>query len=309
VEKSNLRVDAALTSFAMYAITFSIVPSVIGITLPVMNNLAVGGARLWVKGCVATLLGIGTGALLLPWEFHLTSSLLVQAASLSLAAIYLIAFGWTMWCMAGHLEKSCDALHTLSQTDALSGLKNRGAFESALRQKFADLQAVQGQATAVLLLIDMDHFKRINDERGHAAGDAVVRAIGLALKSSIQQGDTASRYGGDEFVVLLNQADEPDALAFLDRMKKRIQAMDMSDPSITALSWSTGIALFDPSVPRRLTPGWLKRMLLCTQSRSAGEAGWSSSKTKSAWRRPLNWGQRPLQSLKSCELLSFERAR
>ena len=90
--------DAALTSFAMYAIGFSIVPSVIGITLTVMNNLAVGGARLWVKGCVATLFGIGTGALLLPWEFHLTSSLLVQAASLSLAAIYLIAFGWTMWC-------------------------------------------------------------------------------------------------------------------------------------------------------------------------------------------------------------------
>lgn len=254
-EKSNLMVDAALTSFAMYAIGFSIVPSVIGITLTAMNNLAVGGARLWVSGCVATLFGIGAGAIALPWAFHLTSSLLVQAASLSLAAVYLIAFGWTMWCMARHLEKSRDALHTLSETDALSGLKNRGAFEAALQQKFAALQAMHGQSRAALLLIDMDYFKRINDERGHAAGDAVVRAIGLALKSSTRQEDTAARYGGDEFAVVLDQADEPDALAFLDRMKKSIQGMERADPSVTALSWSTGVALFDPSLPS--TDAWV----------------------------------------------------
>ncbi len=254
-EKSNLMTDAALTSFSMYAIGFGIVPSVIGITLTAMNNLAVGGERLWVKGCVATAFGIGVGALFLPWEFHPTSSLMVQAATVSLAAIYLIAFGWTMWCMARHLEKSRDALHTLSQTDALSGLKNRGAFETALSEKFAELQTTQGQASAALLLIDMDHFKRINDERGHAAGDAVVRAVGLALKFATRQEDTAARYGGDEFVVLLDRADEPDALAFLERMKDHIQAMAQFDTPSTALSWSTGIALFDPSLAS--TDAWV----------------------------------------------------
>ena len=254
-EKSNLMADAALTSFAMYAIGFGIVPSVIGITLTVMNNLAVGGARLWVKGCVATGVGLGVGALFLPWEFHPISSLMVQAASLSLAASYLFAFGWTMWCMARHLEKSREALHTLSQTDGLSGLKNRGAFESALGKKFAELQAMGGHARAALVLIDMDHFKRINDESGHAAGDAVVRTIGLALKFATRQEDTAARYGGDEFAVLLDRADEPDALAFLARMKERIQVMAQSDTSAPALSWSTGIALFDPSLPS--TDAWV----------------------------------------------------
>ncbi|MEO9077679.1 MAG: diguanylate cyclase, partial [Rhodanobacter sp.] len=206
-EKSNLMTDAALTSFALYAIGFSIVPSAIAITLTAMNNLSVGGARLWAKGCVASLVGFAAAAVVLPFEFRPGSSLLVQSATMLLVSIYLIAFAWTMWCMANNLQKSRDALHVLSQTDALSGLKNRGAFESAIGKKFAALRTGPGTAQTALLFIDMDHFKRINDARGHAAGDAVVRAMGWALKSEIRKDDIAARYGGDEFAVLLDQAD------------------------------------------------------------------------------------------------------
>ena len=248
-EKSNLMIDAALTSFALYAIGFSIVPSTIGLTLPAMNNLAVGGARLWAKGCIATSAGLMVGAVFLPLEFRPDSSLLVQSAFMLLVVIYLIAFAWTMWRMANDLQKSQDALHMLSQTDALSGLKNRSAFESALGEKFSALQAGHGKPQTALLFIDLDRFKQINDESGHAAGDSVLRAMGLALKSEIREEDIAARYGGDEFAVLLDQADEPGALAFLDRVKTRIQATALFENSATPITWSTGIALFVASMP------------------------------------------------------------
>lgn len=254
-EKFNLMIDAALTTFALYAIGFSIVPSAIGITLPAMNNLAVGGARLWAKGCIATLAGLMVTAVFLPLEFHPASSLLVQSATMLLVVMYLISFAWTMWRMANDLQKSRDALHVLSQTDALSGLRNRGAFESALGEKFAALQTGDAEARTALLFIDMDHFKRINDESGHAAGDSVLRAMGWALQSEICEQDIAARYGGDEFAVLLDQAEEPDALAFLDRVKTRIQATALFENSEFPLTWSTGISLFVASMP---SPGtWL----------------------------------------------------
>ena len=248
-EKTNLMVDAALTSFALYAIGFSIVPTAIGITLTAMNNLSVGGTRLLAKGGIATLVGLLVGAVFLPFEFRPASSLLVQSATMLLVVLYLIAFAWTMWRMANDLQKSRDALHVLSQTDALSGLKNRGAFESALGAKFAALQTGHGQARMALLFIDLDHFKQINDDSGHAAGDGVLRAMGSALKSEIRQEDIAARYGGDEFVVLLDQADEPAALAFLDRVKTRVRAMALSETSAIGLTWSTGISLFVASIP------------------------------------------------------------
>ena len=248
-EKFNLLIDAALTSFALYAIGFSIVPSAIGITLTAMNNLAVGGARLWAKGCIATLAGFMVTAVFLPFEFHPASSLLVQSANMLLVVMYLVAFAWTMWRMANNLQKSRDALHVLSQTDALSGLKNRGAFESALGEKFASLKAGHGEPPTAVLFIDLDHFKRINDERGHAAGDAVLRVMGSALKSEMREEDIAARYGGDEFAVLLDQADESGALAFLDRVKNRIQTTTLFENSAIPLTWSTGVSMFVASMP------------------------------------------------------------
>ncbi len=248
-EKFNLMIDAALTSFALYAIGFSIVLSAIGITLTAMNNLAVGGVRLWAKGCIATLAGLMVTAAFLPLEFRPASSLLVQSATMLLVIMYLIAFAWTMWRMANSLQESRDALHVLSQTDALSGLKNRGAFESALGEKFAALQAGHGKARTALLFIDLDHFKQINDESGHAAGDGVLRAMGWALKSEIREEDVAARYGGDEFAVLLDQADESGAFAFLDRIKTRIQSTALSENSAIPLTWSTGVSMFVESMP------------------------------------------------------------
>ena len=280
-EKSNLMIDAALTSFALYAIGFSIVPSAIGITLTAMNNLSVGGVRQWAKGCIATLAGIIFGLVFLPFEFRPTSSLLVQSASMLLVIMYLVAFAWTMWQMANSLQKSRDDLQVLSQTDALSGLKNRGALQSALDEKFAALQSLGGKSRAALLFIDLDHFKKINDENGHAAGDGVLRAMGSALKSEIRNEDIAARYGGDEFAVMLDDADESAALTFLDRVRTRIQATALFGNSAIPVTWSTGISLFVTSMPS--ADAWLAQAdaaLYKVKKRERGGAAVAQNRAK-----------------------------
>lgn len=109
----------------------------------------------------------------------------------------------------------------LAQIDALSGIYNRRAFHETAAQILA--QAEQRQLPVTLALIDVDHFKRINDTFGHDAGDAVIRAVSELLRSAVRSVDLVGRIGGDEFAVLA-QLPGATATAILDRARVRIQA-------------------------------------------------------------------------------------
>ncbi|MDI9406243.1 MAG: GGDEF domain-containing protein [Chitinophagaceae bacterium] len=109
----------------------------------------------------------------------------------------------------------------LAQIDALSGIYNRRAFHETAAQILA--QAEQRQLPVTLALIDVDHFKRINDTFGHDAGDAVIRAVSELLRSAVRSVDLVGRIGGDEFAVL-SQLPGATATAILDRARVRIQA-------------------------------------------------------------------------------------
>lgn len=109
----------------------------------------------------------------------------------------------------------------LAQIDALSGIYNRRAFHETAAQILA--QAEQRQLPVTLALIDVDHFKRINDTFGHDAGDAVIRAVAELLRSAVRSVDLVGRIGGDEFAVLA-QLPGATATAILDRARVRIQA-------------------------------------------------------------------------------------
>ncbi|MFO1338509.1 MAG: diguanylate cyclase [Burkholderiaceae bacterium] len=96
-----------------------------------------------------------------------------------------------------------DKLSRMASYDHLTGLLNRHAFEAQLTEALA-ASARSGSALA-LLFLDIDHFKRINDQRGHAAGDAVLREFAQRLQAAVRGSDTVGRLAGDEFVILLEQ--------------------------------------------------------------------------------------------------------
>lgn len=108
-----------------------------------------------------------------------------------------------------YLQTVVDSLCELSLRDPLSGLANRRHFHAALERE-VDRVARSGEA-ALLMMLDIDHFKRVNDEYGHAVGDAVLRTIAQQLRLGIREGDIACRYGGEEMVLLLPECTAIDA--------------------------------------------------------------------------------------------------
>ncbi|MES2160426.1 MAG: CHASE domain-containing protein [Pseudomonadota bacterium] len=123
-----------------------------------------------------------------------------------------------------------DELRVLATTDFLTGLPNRREFMRRLEDEHARLQRDLGACAAVLLL-DVDHFKHINDEHGHAAGDAVLRQLGALLREGQRKIDMLGRIGGEEFAVLLPGAGPDAALAYAERLRLRVAeaAMPIDD--------------------------------------------------------------------------------
>ena len=105
----------------------------------------------------------------------------------------------------------------LARHDGLTGLYNRHEFDEALEREFS--RAQRTDVPLSLVLIDVDHFKEVNDTRGHQTGDEVLREIGAALGQLARREDVAARYGGEEFVVLLPGIDGDGAVAFAERVR------------------------------------------------------------------------------------------
>lgn len=111
------------------------------------------------------------------------------------APLALLAFTVQTLCLLHYRQQAT--------TDPLTGLLNRRAILKALESATADHHAV-------LLLIDIDNFKTVNDTQGHCQGDQTLKAIALAIKDSLRQVDRVGRWGGDEFLVILHRCNPPD---------------------------------------------------------------------------------------------------
>jgi diguanylate cyclase (GGDEF)-like protein len=110
-----------------------------------------------------------------------------------------------------------DRMSHLAQEDALTGIANRRTLDEALPVEFA--RARRGAVPLTLVMLDLDHFKRYNDRRGHAAGDALLRGAAQAWLKQLRPTDLLARYGGEEFTLVLPACDADQAAQLVDRMR------------------------------------------------------------------------------------------
>ena len=158
-----------------------------------------------------------------------------------------------------YLQALIDQLVDLSSRDPLTGLANRRSFELALTRE-VDRVARSGES-ALLLMVDIDHFKRVNDSHGHAAGDQVIRAVAQALSDSVRPMDLTARIGGEEFAVLLPNCPATFGPQVAGRVRQRVAAAAVTlplDGQQLSVTVSVGGA-FAPQWVRSSAAIWLQR--------------------------------------------------
>jgi diguanylate cyclase (GGDEF)-like protein len=139
------------------------------------------------------------------------------------------------------LEQNEARALALACYDELTGLPNRRLLRDRLRQAIA--QGIRQDKQVALLLVDLDGFKSINDRLGHAAGDRLLQAVAKRLVDSIRAADTACRYGGDEFVIMLPSVDQPTlAAAVAGKVRLRLAQPYIIDGFEIRMTGSIGVA-------------------------------------------------------------------
>jgi diguanylate cyclase (GGDEF)-like protein len=131
-----------------------------------------------------------------------------------------------------------EQVQRLAATDGLTKIANRRTFESTLEREVA--RATRSAEHLSLVMIDIDHFKRLNDEHGHQAGDEVLRNVAAALSCECRDFDTAARYGGEEFAVVLPGCGPDEAKLIAERLRHAVAAA----PSAVPITASAGVATY-----------------------------------------------------------------
>ena len=151
------------------------------------------------------------------WTPGDSAFLLQIARNVTMVTFTLLAFS----SVAMFSAESKRRLNEESRQDALTGLGNRRAFEEAIRKEMSSAQRSGRPLT--LLMIDLDHFKRLNDTHGHDVGDRALRATGGVFQAAIASRDTCARIGGEEFAILLPGRDLDQAVFFAEQLRQNLQ--------------------------------------------------------------------------------------
>src|SRR5690606_4127671 len=145
-------------------------------------------------------------------------------------------------------EAANQSLKQLSRTDRLTEINNRGFWEENLVQEFQRCRR-SGRVSS-LLLFDIDHFKKLNDNYGHSVGDNVLRAVASQILTAQRNTDIAGRYGGEEFALILPETDGQQALIMAERLRQQIARLRIEwDEQPLQVTVSMGVSEFSTLMP------------------------------------------------------------
>lgn len=258
-ELRNLLLDSAMGGVWVVLMQFSLLTSVLLLTMLAIDKISVGGwrflgrsAAVGLVACVATL---AICLLFGDWTPRLDSTMPVIVAALPLLVVYPLVISSSTHALSSRVRRQNRELERLAAIDPATGLLNRPNWERAVVTELARAQRLGTPAS--LLMIDIDRFKEINDGHGHPAGDEVIRAVAHTILTCIREDDVACRYGGDEFGMLLSNAGVQAATATAERLRSRVAAAVIAGAPGLRCSLSVGVAAAVAELPDART--WIER--------------------------------------------------
>jgi diguanylate cyclase (GGDEF)-like protein len=172
--------------------------------------------------------------------FNFRRSILWAVAGL--ITVVALVFTWLMVRSHRALRVAQENLQRLEATDSLTGVMSRRAFLDLAQREFS--RARRYDRPAAVLIFDLDHFKRVNDNHGHAAGDMVLRECAAAWKAVLREQDLIGRIGGEEFCAVLPETPLPSALHAAERLRSAVKHLDFSGESNSLkVTVSVGLAM------------------------------------------------------------------
>ncbi|WP_081768703.1 diguanylate cyclase [Herbaspirillum sp. RV1423] len=254
-ERRNLVADTAFGGFWVVAMQGNLVPSAVILAMLSMDNIAAGGTRLFLRGLVGSVAGALLGLLLLDFRFAPQSDLYTVVACLPMLALYPLALGKSTYDMSKKLAERSREFETVSQRDGLTGLLNRRYWETLLIEEFNICH--EKKQSSCLLLLDLDHFKSINDTHGHLIGDEVLKNFSRLLRDNLRIDDLIGRYGGEEFVVILRDISLKEAESLAARLIEQVRLHRSAENTLWGCTISAGLVSFHGDMEAHYS--WLQR--------------------------------------------------
>jgi diguanylate cyclase (GGDEF)-like protein len=161
--------------------------------------------------------------------------------SISILAIYILSYLWTAGFILMISQRLQNSLHDLAMNDMLTRVRNRRAMHELLNYELR--RAERRIKDFSIILLDIDHFKRVNDLHGHDTGDEALKWMAANLQSSARHGDTVSRWGGEEFLILLPATELEEAIGVAERMRTYIESTEFKFKDISLqITFSAGVS-------------------------------------------------------------------
>lgn len=238
-ELRSLTIDSALGGIWIALMQFNLLPSIVILIMLSMDKMAVGGAWFFARCTTVLLLACVATSAAMGFAVRPHTSMVQIIGSLPLLVIYPVVIGLTAYRLARRLREQNQLLSEQSRTDGLSGLLNRRYWEDAVAAEFE--RCLRTGRRASILMLDIDHFKSINDSHGHPTGDEVIRGVAAILRATLREEDVPGRYGGEEFGVLLPDTPAAGAEVIAERVRRRVESAALAQTGLKA-TVSIGIA-------------------------------------------------------------------
>lgn len=254
-EFRSMGMDSVLGGIWIAVMGFNLVPSALLLSMLSMANVGVAGWRFLIPTSALLFASCLAAWALSGYETSLPSSTQVVVASLPLMFAVPVAISLALYRLTRKVVSQNRQLELLNRSDMLTGLPNRRHWQDVIGNELARFHRTRRPAVA--MLIDVDNFKEVNDCHGHAVGDDVLRSIAAVLRGSIREIDTAVRYGGDEFAVLVTETGARRAREIAERIRATFLITRGALAAAQDCTLSIGLAEVDDDMAS--AEEWMKR--------------------------------------------------
>jgi len=254
-ELRNLMIDSACGGAWIAIMQFNLLPSALLVAMLCVDKVAVGGVRLLLRSFTLLTLTAFAVSTALGWPLQFDTPMSVTIACIPFLLVYPLAISVVTFALSKRVARQNRHLAEIGRTDELTRLPNRQHGFAVARAELERFARYGGRC--VLLVVDIDRFKDINDRYGHPVGDEVLCALAEILRESCRASDTPARYGGDEFIVVLPDTDMRGAERFAARVRDCLQALQLRSAPGLALTVSIGAA--QANADTREVDAWIQR--------------------------------------------------